>query len=64
MAAIDEINALIGAYDFPLNVLQDVDKRLSDCTDEHYVNQQLRYLKNIIDRGLASPKKQKTRSLL
>jgi hypothetical protein len=48
-----KINELVGEYDFPLSVLQDVDRRLSDCQDPHYAAQQLRYLENNIRAGIA-----------
>lgn len=51
-----EINTLVLDYDFPLTVLQDVDKRLSDCREVGYAQQQLRYLTNLVNRGLAIKK--------
>lgn len=51
-----EINTLVLDYDFPLSVLQDVEKRLSDCREINYAQQQLRYLTNLVDRGLAIKK--------
>lgn len=50
---IHEINCLILDYDFPIVVIQDIEKRLSDCYDMHYAKQQLRYLKNVINAGKA-----------
>jgi len=47
----NEITNLISDYDFPLEVLQDVNRRLSDCQDVHYAAQQLRYLQNIVNSG-------------
>ncbi len=49
----DEINNLISIYEFPFEVLQDVNRRLSDCRDVHYAAQQLRYLQNIVSAGRA-----------
>ncbi|RUL56487.1 DUF6877 family protein [Lysinibacillus antri] len=51
-----KINDLVGEYDFPLPVLQDVDRRLSDCQDPYYAAQQLRYLENNIHAGIAKKK--------
>jgi len=48
----DKINTLISEYSFPLEVLQDIKQRLSDCQDVHYAEQQLRYLQNIIKAGV------------
>lgn len=48
-----KINNLVGEYDFPLPVLEDVQKRLSDCQDVHYAVQQLRYLENVVRAGIA-----------
>ena len=47
----DEINNLVSEYEFPLEILQDVNRRLSDCQDNHYAAQQLRYLQNIVNAG-------------
>ncbi|WP_420704496.1 DUF6877 family protein [Lysinibacillus macroides] len=41
------INQLISEYQFPLPVLQDIHKRLSDSQCPHYAMQQLRYLDNL-----------------
>lgn len=51
-----QITQLIGKYDFPLSVLQDVDGRLRDSDDPYYAAQQLRYLNNIVDAGLVQEK--------
>ena len=48
------INKLIGEYRFPLPVLQDVQKRLSDSNCTHYAMQQLRYLENNVHAGIAT----------
>lgn len=49
MNAIDRLNALLSDYEFPLDVLQDVNHRLECCQDEAYVEQQVRYLENLIE---------------
>lgn len=49
----DSINKLISEYEFPLPVLQDVQKRLSDSDCPHYALQQLRYLENNVHAGIA-----------
>lgn len=56
MKAIEEINKLVTQYDFPLAALLDVNHRLECCEDEHYINQQLRYLQNLIKYGFATKK--------
>lgn len=56
MDTVDEINKLIGKYDFPASVLIDVDYRLSCSDSENYVKQQLRYLHNLVRAGIASKK--------
>ncbi|GEM_PF-1426733 len=48
------INQLINEYQFPLPVLQDVQKRLSDSYCPHYAMQQLRYLENNVHAGTAT----------
>lgn len=50
----DRIDKLISEYEFPLPVLQDVQKRLSDSNCPHYAMQQLRYLENNIHSGIAT----------
>lgn len=47
------INLLVSEYQFPLPVLQDVQKRLSDSICPHYAMQQLRYLENNVRAGIA-----------
>ena len=42
-----QISEIISSFDFPLFILQDVDKRLSDCQEVGYARQQLRYLQNV-----------------
>lgn len=49
----DRINQLVSEYQFPLPVLQDVQKRLSDSKCPHYAMQQLRYLENNVRAGVA-----------
>lgn len=49
----DRINQLISEYEFPLPVLQDVQKRLSDSDCPHYAMQQLRYLENNVQASIA-----------
>ena len=49
----EKIIQLVSEYAFPLEVLQDVNRRLADCNDPYYANQQLRYLQNIISAGRA-----------
>ena len=53
---ISEIDKLVSMYDFPLGVLQDVEKRLLDYREVNYAKQQLRYLENIVARELAELK--------
>ena len=50
----DRINKLKSEYEFPLPVLQDVQKRLSDSDCPHYAMQQLRYLENNVHAGIAT----------
>lgn len=52
----NEIATLISTYDYPLEVLQDVHKRLADCADSNYARQQARYLQNIAEAGLVAKK--------
>lgn len=47
------INQVIYDYEFPILVLQDVQKRISDSNCPHYAMQQLRYLENNIIAGSA-----------
>ncbi|MGX7417787.1 DUF6877 family protein [Carnobacterium gallinarum] len=47
-----EIDTLVSMYDFPISVLQDVEKRLLDYREVNYAKQQLRYLTNLISAGL------------
>lgn len=42
-----QISEIITSFYFPLSVVQDVEKRLSDCHEVGYAKQQLRYLKNV-----------------
>lgn len=49
---LEEINTMISTYDYPVHVLQDVEKRLLDCQDVYYAKQQLRYLINLANSGL------------
>lgn len=44
---VEQINKIISSTDFPLVVVQDVNKRLMDCQDVGYAKQQLRYLQNV-----------------
>lgn len=53
----DRINQIIQEFEFPLPVLQDVQKQLSDSNCPHYAMQQLRYLKNNVQAGIAKGKK-------
>lgn len=48
------INQLVSKNQFPLTVLQDVQKRLSDSNCTHYAMQQLRYLENNVHAGIAT----------
>lgn len=50
----DRINQLVNEYQFPLLVLQDTQKRLSDSDCTHYAMQQLRYLENNVHAGIAT----------
>lgn len=47
------ISELISAYVFPFEELVDVHTRLLGCTDAYYAAQQLRYLQNLVDAGMA-----------
>lgn len=51
-----EIDTLVSMYDFSISVLQDVEKRLLDYREVNYAKQQLRYLENIVARGLVELK--------
>lgn len=42
-----QISEIISNFDFPLFIVQDVNKRLMDCQEVGYVKQQLRYLQNV-----------------
>lgn len=42
-----QISEIISNFDFPLFIVQDVNKRLMDCQEVGYAKQQLRYLKNV-----------------
>lgn len=53
----EQISQLVGEYAFPLEVLQDVSRRLADCDDPYYAEQQLRYLQNIVKVGRAVKRK-------
>lgn len=57
MRAIDRLNVLLSEYEFPLPVLQDVNHRLECCRDESYVEQQVRYLENLVKRGFGEFRK-------
>lgn len=49
-----EMNDLIGKYQFPFEILADVNKRLMDNpNDKYYAQQQLRFLKNAVRMGYA-----------
>lgn len=50
---VEQINKIISSTDFPLVVVQDVNKRLMDCQDVGYAKQQLRYLQNVKKAMLA-----------
>ncbi|MEG0450359.1 MAG: hypothetical protein RR595_10920 [Lysinibacillus sp.] len=47
------ISELVSDYVFPLEALVDVHTRLLGCTDVHYAAQQLCYLQNLINAGMA-----------
>lgn len=51
-----DISELLSNYEFPFNVLVDIDKRLSDNREVNYAKQQLRYLTNLIKAGVAKKK--------
>lgn len=51
--AFEKITQIIQQHKFPLAVLQDVNARLADCQDEHYADQQYRYLQNVVAAGKA-----------
>lgn len=57
MKAMKRFNDLINSYNFPTVVLEDVYSRLRDCQEENYVEQQIRFLNNVIEAGKATPKK-------
>lgn len=57
MEAMKRFNDLINSYNFPTVVLEDVYSRLRDCQEENYVEQQIRFLNNVIEEGKATPKK-------
>lgn len=59
MKAIDRLNVLLSDYEFPLAVLQDVNHRLECCQDEAYVEQQVRYLENLIEINIGKWRKNK-----
>lgn len=42
-----QISEIISNFDFPLFIVQDVNKRLMDCREVGYAKQQLRYLQNV-----------------
>jgi CO dehydrogenase/acetyl-CoA synthase epsilon subunit len=44
---VEQINKIITTTDFPIVVIQDVNKRLMDCREVNYASQQLRYLQNV-----------------
>lgn len=52
----NDISELLSKYDFPLEVLKDVHKRLGDSRDPGYVRQQVRYLRNVVNAGIATNK--------
>ena len=56
---VEQIVQLVSEYAFPLEVLQDVNRRLADCDDPYYAQQQLRYLKNIVASGRAIEREEK-----
>ena len=56
MNAMDKFNQLINNYNFPTLILEDVYNRLRDCQDENYIEQQIRFLNNVIRAGKATPK--------
>lgn len=51
-----EIQTLLTHYTFPLAVVEDVNKRLADCQTPAYVAQQVRYLQQYVQAGIAIPK--------
>lgn len=51
-----EINQLTSEYEFPLNVLMDIEKRLADSSEVSYAQQQLRYLNNLVSQDKVSKK--------
>lgn len=52
----ERINLLISTYDYPVEILQDVYKRLNDNRCVHYHMQQLRYLDNLVSAGYVNLK--------
>lgn len=52
------ISELINTYVFPFDALVDVHTRLLGCTDAHYAAQQLRYLQNLVNAGMAKERNQ------
>lgn len=57
--AVDEvakkITELVKNHAFPVGSLRHVNSILADCNDRYYALQQLWYLKNIIQAGIAKP---------
>ena len=56
MTAIEKINQLVSEYNFSFEAMLDVNHRIECCQDEAYLQQQLRYLKNLINKDLATKK--------
>lgn len=50
-----QISEIISNFDFPLFIVQDVNKRLMDCQEAGYAKQQLRYLQNVKKAVLGGP---------
>ena len=55
--AEEEINELLGKYNFDLAVLKDINYRISCCREEEKSRHQVRYLKNQSIMGFATEKK-------
>lgn len=56
MTNLEKVNYLISKYDFPQVVVEDVDKRITDCRsyqqgeeyENNYISQQVRYLERLL----------------
>lgn len=58
MTAMQEIFDLMVEYEFPLEVLTDVNHRIETNVEEGYLLQQKRYLERLIKSGIVSRKRE------